>query len=132
MSLEDPISTNLISGIALRQYPLAILAVADPFLIQANCLQFFKCQPAGSSIAKPTSFEKKTASELMKVNPRTQCYRCQGYGHLASQCPSQTKTLLVEVLIEDVEKDGLKVMCTNRMTRMPLLKNVSSMVALEL
>ena len=42
--------------------------------------------------------------------PRTQCYRCQGYGHLTSQCLSQTKTLLVEVLIEDVkEEDGLEV-----------------------
>ena len=46
----------------------------------------------------------------MKIIPRTQCYRCQGYGHLASQCPSQTKTLLVEVSIEEVEEENsLKV-----------------------
>jgi len=48
------------------------------------------------------------ASEPTKINPRIQCYRCQGYGHLTSQCPSQTKTLLVEVPI-DVKEDGLKV-----------------------
>ena len=31
---------------------------------------------------------------------------CQGYGHLTSQYPSQTKTLLVKVPIEDVEEEG--------------------------
>ena len=35
------------------------------------------------------------------MNPRTQCYRCQGYGHLTSQI----KTLLVELPIEDVEEE---------------------------
>ena len=30
---------------------------------------------------------------------------CQGYGHLASQCPSQTKTLFVKVSIEDIEEE---------------------------
>ena len=64
--------------------------------------------PVNSSSAKPATFEKKIVSEPAKVNPRTQCYRCQGYGHLASQYQSQTKTLLVEVHIEDVEEDGLE------------------------
>ena len=44
-------------------------------------------------------------SESAKVNSRIQCYRCQGYEHLVSQYPSQTKTLLVEVLIEEVKED---------------------------
>ena len=44
----------------------------------------------------------------MKVNQRTQCYKCQRCGHLANQYPSQTKTLLVKVPIEDVE-EGLEV-----------------------
>ena len=43
---------------------------------------------AGSSGAKPITSERRTVSEPGKINPRTQCYRCQGYGHLASQCPS--------------------------------------------
>jgi len=30
---------------------------------------------------------------------------CQGYGHLASQCPSQTKTLFVKVPIEDIKEE---------------------------
>jgi len=30
---------------------------------------------------------------------------CQGYGHLASQCPSQTKTQFVKVTIEDIEEE---------------------------
>ena len=72
-------------------------------------------KPASSSSSvnnvKSTTFEKKTTSEPVKVNPRTQCYVCQGYGHLASQCPNQnqTKILLVKVSIEDVEEDGLEV-----------------------
>ena len=45
----------------------------------------------------------------VKVNLRTQCYRCQKYEHLANLCPSQNKTLLVEILIEDEEEDGLEV-----------------------
>ena len=47
----------------------------------------------------------------MKVNQHTQCYKCQRYGYFANQCLSQTKTLLVEVFInEDEEKeDGLEL-----------------------
>ena len=66
----------------------------------------------GPSGAKPITFERRTVCELRKVNPRTQCYRCQGYGHLASQCPSQTKILFVKVSIEDLkeeEDDGVVV-----------------------
>jgi len=63
----------------------------------------------GSSSAKPTIFEKKIISEPAKINPYTQCYKCQGYKHLASQCLSQTKALLVKVLIEDVEENDLEV-----------------------
>ena len=66
---------------------------------------------AGPSGAKPFISEKRTVSEPGKVNLRTQCYRCQGYGHLASQCPSQTKTLFVEIPIENIEgeDDGEEV-----------------------
>jgi len=50
------------------------------------------------------------ASEPAKVNPRTQCYRCQGYGHFASQYLSQIKTLLVKISIREVEEGhGLEV-----------------------
>jgi len=30
-------------------------------------------------------------------------HKCQGYGHLASQYPSQTKTLFEEIPIEDIK-----------------------------
>ena len=60
-------------------------------------------KPAGPSSAKPITSERITVSEPRKVNPRTQFCRCQGYGHLASQCPSQTKILFVEIPIEDIE-----------------------------
>ena len=62
-------------------------------------------KPAAPSGVKPTTPERRTVSEPEKVNPRTQCYRCQGYGHLASQCPSQTKTLFVKISIEDIEEE---------------------------
>ena len=42
-------------------------------------------KPAGPPGAKLITSEKRTVSELARVNPRTQCYRCQGYRHLASQ-----------------------------------------------
>jgi len=35
------------------------------------------------------------------------------FEHLASLCPSQTKTHKVKVPIEDVEEDGLKVIVHN-------------------
>ena len=60
-------------------------------------------KPVGPSSAKPTTFEKRTSSEPMKVNSHTQCYRCQGHGHFVIQCLSQTKNILVKVSIEDVE-----------------------------
>ena len=68
------------------------------------------------------------------MNPHTQCYKCQGYIHFASQCLSQTKTLLVEVPIEDVEEeDDVEVIVhQHNDTRMPLSKSANSMTALEL
>ena len=66
-------------------------------------------KPAGSSSARSITSKRRTISEPAKVNLRTQCYRCQGYGHIASQCPSQTKTLLVKVHIEDVEDGDFEV-----------------------
>ena len=57
-----------------------------------------------------------------------------GYGHFATQCPIQTKTMLVEVLIEeDEEKDGLEVIVYQQDDDSELLlKIVSSIAALEL
>ena len=62
-------------------------------------------KPASPFSAKPTTSERRTVSKPEKINPRTQCYRCQGYGHLASKCPSQTKTLIVKVPIEDIKEE---------------------------
>jgi len=56
-----------------------------------------------------TTLERRIYNESAKVNPQTQYYRCHRYEHLASQCPSQNKILLVEVFIEDVEEHNLKV-----------------------
>ena len=105
MSLEDPIFTELILGITLRPPLLESQVLVDLFPPDKPASSSSSIKPAGSSGAKSTPFERRTVSEPAKVNPRTQWYRCQGYKHLASQCPSQTKTLLVEVLIEDIEEE---------------------------
>jgi len=90
-----------------RSFPTPSKPAPSSSSIKLACSSSVK--PVGSSSTKLTTFEKKTASEPAKVIPRTQCYRCQGYGHLASQWPSQTKTLLVKIPIKDVEEDGLEV-----------------------
>ena len=43
------------------------------------------------------------ASEPAKANLCPKRYRCQGYENFANQYLSQTKTLLVEVPMEDAE-----------------------------
>ena len=62
---------------------------------------FTSVKLASSTSANPTTFKKRTTSELVKVNPRSQYYRCQGYVHYANRCLCQARTLLVEVPIEE-------------------------------
>jgi len=89
---------------------------------------------AGPSGAKPIISERRAVSELGKVNPRTQCYRCQACGHLASQCPSQIKTLFVEIPIEDIERkdDGEVVVHQQDDDSMSLSKSMNSIGASKL
>ena len=91
-------------------------------------------KPAGSSVAKPITSERRTISGPAKVNSQTQCYRCQGYGHFSSQYLSQTKTLLVEVPIEDIEeKNDVEVTVHQQdVTRVLLSKSMNSMAIVEL
>jgi len=114
MSLEDLTSTELILEIAPSTQPLANLAIYDPFLLRASLSPILRVQNRQVQnrqvlLAQSTTSEKKTSSESVKVNPHAQCYRCEGYEHLTSQYPSQTKTLLVKIFIEDVQENGLEV-----------------------
>jgi len=103
MSLEDPTFTDLTLGRALREQPLASLIITDPFLPSKHASNSSSIKLA-ILLVQNQQLEKKMASEPAKVNPHTQCYRRQRYGHLASQCPGPIKTLLVKVLIEDEKR----------------------------
>lgn len=51
-----------------------------------------------------TTKENRVVGGSSRGNEPTHYYRCQGYGHLAIQCP--TKELNKDLLIEGKEKDG--------------------------
>jgi len=110
MNLKDPTSSELILRIALRQQPLASLTIADHFLSRANLPPVLQVSNHQILLVQNRQLlRRKMANKLAKINTQTQYYRCQGYGHFASQCPSQIKTLLVKVPIEDVGEDSLYV-----------------------
>ena len=107
MSLKDPTSIRPTLGTTLGLRTLASQTLAGPSLPRANLLRALRASNQRVLLVQNQSpSERRTASEPAKVNPRTQYYKCQGYGHLASQCPSQTKILLVKFSIEDVEEEG--------------------------
>jgi len=104
--LEDPIFTELTLGITQKLPLLVSQTLTDLFLPPSKpASSSSSIKSAGPPGAKPINSERRTISEPGRVNPRTQCYKCQEYGHLASQCPSQTKTLFVEVPTEDIEEE---------------------------
>jgi len=57
------------------------------------------------SIEKDTKY-KGIEKELPKVSPRTNCYKCQGYGHVAANCPSLVRiTIIGETFTKNSESD---------------------------
>ena len=128
MSLKDPILTELTLEITLKPPLLTSQVLTELFRPQVNL------PPVPLASNQQVLSKRRTVSEPGKVNPRTQYYRCQGSGHLASQCPSQTKTLLVEIPIEEIERedDGEVVVHQQDDDSMPLSKSMNSMGASEL
>ena len=53
---------------------------------------------------RPEDKGKDVVREIFRPNSRIQCFKCQGFGHMAAQCPN--KTLLIEELDgeEEVEE----------------------------
>ena len=53
---------------------------------------------------RPEDKGKGVVREIFRPNSRIQCFKCQGFGHMAAQCPN--KTLLIEELDgeEEVEE----------------------------
>jgi len=38
---------------------------------------------------------KSIEKSILKSNPQTKCYKCQGYGHIAAKCASLHKIALI-------------------------------------
>ena len=49
---------------------------------------------------------KNIEKDFFKITPTTKCYKCQGYGHVAANCPSSFKIAINGVFIEAPKPDS--------------------------
>ncbi|XP_028551249.1 uncharacterized protein LOC114579787 [Dendrobium catenatum] len=59
---------------------------------------------ASTAPPRPDSKGKAPERDAPKANSRTKCYRCHGYGHIASQCSSPYKVTIIEEVDDDEEE----------------------------
>ncbi|KAI0507857.1 hypothetical protein KFK09_013985 [Dendrobium nobile] len=57
--------------------------------------------PTGPPAPRSDSRSKPPTTDAPRSSPGTKCFRCQGYGHIASQCSSPYKVSIVEEVTED-------------------------------
>jgi len=50
--------------------------------------------------------DKRIAGESSRSIQETQCFKCRGYGHVSAQCPSKSRTLIIETQ-SDSDQDDL-------------------------
>uniref|UniRef100_A0A2N9ICA7 Integrase catalytic domain-containing protein n=1 Tax=Fagus sylvatica TaxID=28930 RepID=A0A2N9ICA7_FAGSY len=48
---------------------------------------------------------KEVARDPSKPNTRTQCFKCQGFGHVAAQCPNRTLFITEDECEDDLEEE---------------------------
>ena len=46
---------------------------------------------------------KRVYSESSKSVQQNQCFKCQEFGHITAQCPSKTKTLIIETQLDSYQ-----------------------------
>jgi hypothetical protein len=54
---------------------------------------------------------KEVARDPSKPNTRTQCFKCQGFGHVAAQCPNRTLFITDDECEDDLEEEVYEPEC---------------------
>uniref|UniRef100_A0A2N9I5V1 CCHC-type domain-containing protein n=1 Tax=Fagus sylvatica TaxID=28930 RepID=A0A2N9I5V1_FAGSY len=54
---------------------------------------------------------KEVARDPSKPNNRTQCFKCQGFGHVAAQCPNRTLFITEDECEDDLEEEVYEPEC---------------------
>uniref|UniRef100_A0A2N9IG07 RNA-directed DNA polymerase n=1 Tax=Fagus sylvatica TaxID=28930 RepID=A0A2N9IG07_FAGSY len=54
---------------------------------------------------------KEVARDPSKPNTRTQCFKCQGFGHVAAQCPNRTLFITEDECEDDLEEEVYEPEC---------------------
>jgi len=51
---------------------------------------------------------KGPVESVPRTNPRTQCFKCQGYGHVEKFCPRKSRTLFLDDQSDEVQDESQK------------------------
>uniref|UniRef100_A0A2N9IC59 Reverse transcriptase n=1 Tax=Fagus sylvatica TaxID=28930 RepID=A0A2N9IC59_FAGSY len=69
-----------------------------------------KTGPTPTPIGKDVK-GKEVARDPSKPNTRTQCFKCQGFGHVAAQCPNRTLFITEDECEDDLEEEVYEPEC---------------------
>jgi ferredoxin len=69
-----------------------------------------KTGPTPTPIGKDVK-GKEVARDPSKPNTRTQCFKCQGFGHVAAQCPNRTLFITEDECEDNLEEEVYEPEC---------------------